>query len=228
LEIVPGLHWVEGIWDSKVYVVLEQDRVVVVDSGMPGRGRSVFRFLASLGYPPQSVSEVWLTHGDLDHMGSVAALQAGSGAQIVAHHADVPIVEGRAERPLGQVPFRGFEHLFKAVMRGPGRYQPATVDRPVDDGERLGSWQVVHVPGHTPGSVCFFQPERGILITGDAVNHRRGRLGAPPKLFTSDMAQAHASIRKIAGLEFEICCFGHGPPLKENAKRRVQALASSL
>jgi glyoxylase-like metal-dependent hydrolase (beta-lactamase superfamily II) len=108
------------------------------------------------------------------------------------------------------------------------RYQPTPVDRLVEDGEDLGSWQVVHTPGHTPGSVCFYHPERKLIIVGDALNFRRGRLGAPPPMFTPDMAEAHASIRKIAALDFEICCFGHGPPLAENAGRRVRAFAESL
>jgi len=47
-------------------------------------------------------------------------------------------------------------------------------------------------------------------------------------MFTPDMAQAHASIAKIAALDFEVCCFGHGPPLVENAAQRVQAFAESL
>jgi glyoxylase-like metal-dependent hydrolase (beta-lactamase superfamily II) len=42
------------------------------------------------------------------------------------------------------------------------------------------------------------------------------------------MAQAHASIQKIASLDFEVCCFGHGPPLRENAAERVRAFAGSL
>ena len=111
-------------------------------------------------------------------------------------------------------------HLF--------RYQPAKVDCPVEDGDTLGRWQVIHAPGHTAGSICFYHPERKIIIVGDALNHRRGRLGAPPPMFTPDMAKAHASIQKIAGLDFEVCCFGHGPPLKGNAAQRVRAFAESL
>jgi glyoxylase-like metal-dependent hydrolase (beta-lactamase superfamily II) len=87
---------------------------------------------------------------------------------------------------------------------------------------------VVHTPGHTPGSVCFYQPERKIIIVGDALNFRRGRLGAPPPLFSPDMVKAHASIDKVAALDFEICCFGHGPPLMESAAEQVRAFARSL
>jgi glyoxylase-like metal-dependent hydrolase (beta-lactamase superfamily II) len=172
------------------------------------------------------VDEIWLTHGDVDHMGSVAALKAASGARLVAHRADVPLVEGRAPRQLGPVPLSGlWQRLFNW---GVGRvFQPAAVDVPVEDGDRIGEWQVVHVPGHTAGSVCYYHPGRRLAIVGDAINHRRDRLGVPPLTFSNDLAQARQSIQKIAALDLEVCCFGHGPPLTENAAQRVQALAAA-
>jgi hydroxyacylglutathione hydrolase len=229
MEVVPGLHWVERIWDTKVYLLFEGDRLVVVDAATPGRAGAVWRYLDSLGYPPQAVDEIWLTHGDIDHMGSVAALKSGSRAKVVAHHADAPLVDGSADRELGPLPGAGtYGKLFNWAVYHLFRYHPTPVDRPVEDGEDLGGWQVVHTPGHTPGSVCFYHPEREIIIVGDALNHRQGRLGAPPPMFTPDMAQAQSSIEKIAALDFKVCCFGHGPPLVEGAVQRVRAFAGAL
>jgi glyoxylase-like metal-dependent hydrolase (beta-lactamase superfamily II) len=220
---------VESIWDTKVYVLIEGDRLILVDAATPGRAQAVWRYLDSLGYPPEAVDEIWLTHGDIDHIGSVSALKAGSGAQVVAHSADTPLVDGSAPRELGPLPLAGiYQALFNWGVNRLFRFQPTLVDCPVEDRQRLGSWQVIHTPGHTPGSICFYHPERRIIIVGDALNHRRGQLGAPPPLFTPDMVQAHASIRRIADLDFEVCCFGHGPPLTENAQHRVRAFAESL
>jgi glyoxylase-like metal-dependent hydrolase (beta-lactamase superfamily II) len=227
MEVVPGLHWVERIWDTKVYVLFAEEGVVVIDAATPGRAGSVWHFLSSLGYPPAAIDEIWLTHGDVDHMGSVSALKAASGARVVAHRADVPLIEGRAERELGPVWLGAtYQHLFNGFIRR--IYQPVIVDRVVEDGDKLGKWQVVHTPGHTAGSVAFYHPERGIAIVGDALNYKRDRLGAPPRLFTPDMALAYASIQKIAGLDFQVCCFGHGPPLRQEARQRVRAFAGSL
>ncbi len=229
MEIAPGLHWVERIWDAKVYVLIEGDRLRLVDAAMPGRADAIWRYLDDLGYPPQAVEEIWLTHGDVDHIGSVAALKARSGARVVAHRLDAPLIEGRADRELGPVPLVGvWQRLSNWAIRRLFRYQPTAVDRPVEEGDELDGWRVVHTPGHTPGSVSFYHPARRIIIVGDAINHKLGRLGAPPRLFTPDMAQARASIRKIAALDFDVCCFGHGPPLTENASQRVQALARRL
>jgi glyoxylase-like metal-dependent hydrolase (beta-lactamase superfamily II) len=229
MEVVPGLHWVERIWDTKVYVLFEPHRVVLIDAAMPGRAGAVWRYLASLGYSPEAVEEIWITHGDIDHMGSLAALKGRSGARVVAHRADVPLVEGRADRELGAVPLGGAcQRLFNWAIYHLLRYQPVKVDCLVEDGDDLGGWRVVHVPGHTAGSVCFYHAEDRIAIVGDAINYKLGRLGAPPRIVAPDMAQAYASVRKIAELDFEVCCFGHGPPLRENARLRVQALAESF
>jgi glyoxylase-like metal-dependent hydrolase (beta-lactamase superfamily II) len=229
MEVVPGLHFVERIWDTKVYALFEGERGIIIDAAMPGRAKTVWHYLDSLGYPPQAVDEIWLTHGDIDHMGSVAALKVGSGAVVVVHRADAPLVDGRAKRELGPVVLGGtYQRIFNWAVGRMFRFQPATVDRMVEDGDTLGEWQVVHAPGHTAGSVCFYNPGRGIIIVGDAINHRRGVLGAPPRTFTPDMDQAYASIHKIAALDFKVCCFGHGPPLMKDARQRVRALADSL
>ena len=168
MEVVPGLHWIERIWDTKVYVLFKAERVIVIDAATPGRAAAVWRYLDSLGYAPEMVDEIWLTHADIDHMGSVAALKAGSGARVVAHRADAPLVDGSANRELGPVPLSGgYQRLFNWAVRNLFRYQPTPVDRLVDDGEDLGSWQVVHTPGHTPDSMCIHVKDE--LVTGDTL-----------------------------------------------------------
>ena len=225
MEIAPGLHWVERIRDTKVYVLIEGERLRLVDAATPGRARAVWRCLADLGYPPQAVEEIWLTHGDVDHIGSVAALKAASGARVTAHRLDAPLVEGRADR---EMRVRRLQPPVNWLVRRVIRYRPVTVDRPVEEGDDLGGWRVVHTPGHTAGSVSFYHPARRVVIVGDALTHKRGRLGLPSLLFTPDRDQAVASIRKIAALDFDICCFGHGPPLTEHARQRVRAFAETL
>jgi hydroxyacylglutathione hydrolase len=229
MEIVPGLHWVERIWDTKVYLLLEGEDVIVIDAAMPGRAGAVLQHLESLGRPPSAIKEIWLTHGDIDHVGSSAALQEVSGACVAAHEADVPLIEGKTDRVLGAVFLaKPAQRLFNGAINHLLRYRAPRVDHALQDGDRLGDWQVIHVPGHTAGSACFYHAQRGIAILGDALNHRGGRLGAPPLTFSVDMAQAYASIRRLAALEIEVCCFGHGPPLLSHARHRIRAMADSL
>ncbi len=228
MEVVPGLHWVEQIRGAKVYLLFEADRLVVIDTAVPGSAGAIWRALALQGRAPEDVDEIWLTHGDIDHMGSVAALKAASGARVVAHQADVSLIEGRADRQLGPVPFvRFWQPVFHWLSRRTFRYEPTVVDHPVSEGDRLGDWQVVHVPGHTAGSICFYHRERAIAIVGDAINHRMGRLRPPPAMLRPYERQAFDSIRKVAALDVSVCCFGHGPPLTQRTQERLRALAGS-
>jgi glyoxylase-like metal-dependent hydrolase (beta-lactamase superfamily II) len=71
-------------------------------------------------------------------------------------------------------------------------------------------------------------PAEGVLICGDAIDHRRNRLGPPPKGFTADMAQAVASLRRMAELAFEVLCPGHGAPIAGGADEQVRAMVRGL
>jgi glyoxylase-like metal-dependent hydrolase (beta-lactamase superfamily II) len=110
------------------------------------------------------------------------------------------------------------------------RAEAVPVDITVQDGDHLdllGGARVVHVPGHTPGSMALHLPSEGVLICGDAIDHRRGRLGPPPKGFTLDIQQATDSVRRRAELDFEVLCPGHGVPIKDGADRELLAAVES-
>ena len=98
-----------------------------------------------------------------------------------------------------------------------------TIDRTVSDGDRIdafGGLEVVATPGHSPGQIAFYQPERKILFTGDTMMNLWGKLRPPFAMATPDMDEAKRSIQKIAALDVEIACFGHGVPLTQQYQRR--------
>jgi glyoxylase-like metal-dependent hydrolase (beta-lactamase superfamily II) len=106
------------------------------------------------------------------------------------------------------------------------RYTPASVDTACTGGEVIewdGEIQVIATPGHSLGSVSYLLPEKGILFTGDALTGApEPRL--PPRSGCADYRQALASVKKLAGLKFEICCFGHGRPVTRGADRLIKKL----
>jgi len=107
---------------------------------------------------------------------------------------------------------------------------PATVDLPVEDGDELpisGGIEVVHTPGHTPGSISLLLKQEGLVIVGDLLVYRFG-LGLPSRLFTSDIPQEIQSIKKLAGIDFEVICFGHGSPLLREGRRTVAGFAGKV
>ena len=107
--------------------------------------------------------------------------------------------------------------------------RPVQVTRPIQDGAAIGDgWIAVHTPGHTPGHTAFFHPATKVLIAGDALgSERRGHLRLPKRIYAEDWEAALRSVRKLADLQPEVICFGHGRELHQ-ASGLLQALAGSL
>ena len=59
---------------------------------------------------------------------------------------------------------------------------------------------------------------------GDALNSRYKNVRLPPKFVSTDLSQATDSVKRIARLDFDILCFGHGRPIIKDASARVQDL----
>jgi glyoxylase-like metal-dependent hydrolase (beta-lactamase superfamily II) len=152
-----------------------------------------------------------------------------SGAQVLAHRDEVPYIEQAKSLPTASLAQRLLNWLGDRILF---RLSPCQVDRRVEDGdviEGLGGTQVIHTPGHTPGSICLYQPERRILFCGDALfnaNPITGRPGLrlPIRLVTVDNAQARDSVGKLSTLAVEVLCCGHGEPIMDGAGEKVRAL----
>jgi glyoxylase-like metal-dependent hydrolase (beta-lactamase superfamily II) len=98
---------------------------------------------------------------------------------------------------------------------------------PVNDNDELpilGGIKVLHTPGHTPGSISLYLKQEKALIVGDLLANRFG-LSLPSRMFTVNLAQEIESINRISSLDFEVVCFGHGPPLTKDASESISRLA---
>jgi glyoxylase-like metal-dependent hydrolase (beta-lactamase superfamily II) len=233
VQVTPGLHLVDGMENGVVnaYVWERLDGgLTLIDAGMPADAPKILAFLQTLGHA--RLDRIIVTHGDIDHVGGLAAIQAASGAQVICHAVEKAVVEGRERRVMGNsLVARAYGPLFDFVTRAFLRYRPVQrVDELVLDKQMLvEGLQVVHVPGHTPGQIALFQPQHGILIAADALNNRNDKLGLPSAIATPRMDLAKDSIRKLAALKgVQIVCFGHGMPITQNAAERLQAFAASL
>jgi glyoxylase-like metal-dependent hydrolase (beta-lactamase superfamily II) len=223
MEIIPNLHRIPGVKGVNVYLLLGST-LTLVDTGMPGNANAILGYIDSLGLAPAGLARIVLTHHHLDHVGSAAALKQRTAAQLLAHPADVPFIARECAPP---PPRNALDRLLGRLVPILIRAEPAPVDLTVQDGDRLdllGGATVVHVPGHSPGSIALHLPSERVLICGDAIDHRRNRLEPPSKLFTADMDQALASLRRLAELEFDLLCPGHGDPIVGGAGEQVRAM----
>ncbi len=99
--------------------------------------------------------------------------------------------------------------------------------QPVKDGDEIFGLRVVGTPGHTAGHISVFDPATGVLVAGDALRTTGGLVGPDPQ-YTADVAQAAASVRKLATLDVRTILPGHGDPLTSGAADALRKLAASV
>jgi len=222
-KLVDGLYRIPGL--ANTYLIDAPEGLVLIDTGFPNGAEKILAAIRQLGRAPSDLRHIIATHAHLDHIGSLAAIARETGARTYMHPLDAPIAErGSGFRPLKQ-PAPGLLPglLFKVFARRNPTVEPCRIDQTVVDGEVLplaGGLQVIHVPGHCAGQIALLWIERRVLFTGDACTNI---LGLGPPIGYEDQAEGERSQRKLAGLEFEIACFGHGPPVLESAGTKFRA-----
>ena len=215
-EIVPGVTAITLPYVNAF--LLSASDLALVDSGTKTSKRRIHAAVGAAGGLPR-LRHVLVTHHHIDHVGSLASI-AGDDVTVWAHPIDARVVRGDVPGPapasrssLERAGVWAVEHL------GPKRVA-ARVDRELSDGEEIpvGEGLVAyHTPGHTAGHVSFLYPSKRVLFVGDAAANMFGKLGPPFGLYSEDHAAVRASIAKLASLDFDVACFGHGRVLKGKA-----------
>jgi glyoxylase-like metal-dependent hydrolase (beta-lactamase superfamily II) len=246
--VVPGV-WMLPFEIGQAYIWDWDDGLTVVDTGVPGSASAILHAVQVLGREPSDVKEIVLTHYHDDHRGSASELVAKTGAQVLAHRLEAPFISGSQpqipanlvdfERPIAEgvlarmAPQRAaegpfsLEELGRALMDNAATgTAPVPVTRTVEDGDQTaGGGQIVHIPGHTPGSIALLAPTIGVLFTGDTLASNEGRM--IPGVFNIDRAELLRSIGTLARLDVSVACFGHGAPVTHDAGRQIQALTQA-
>src|SRR5215213_6731137 len=157
-------------------IVDEENGNTLVDAGLPGQIEAISAALHEGGIGVGDLRHIIFTHQDLDHVGSGAALVRQSGAEVLAHPADAPHIEGSL-RPLKPSPEMLEQRpQMREVLE---RLEPARLDERLEDGTRLdlaGGTRVIFTPGHTPGHVSLYLERPKVLIAGDALTAEDGSL----------------------------------------------------
>jgi glyoxylase-like metal-dependent hydrolase (beta-lactamase superfamily II) len=123
-------------------------------------------------------------------------------------------------------PMAGF--LWYSALKGGLRIHPAGELRPVEDGQVLdvpGSPRIIHVPGHTPGSIAVHVPAVDALFIGDTMTTRNvltGVTGPKPAPFTLQPEQAVASLDRVQGVDATWVLPGHGPAWDQGVAEAVR------
>jgi glyoxylase-like metal-dependent hydrolase (beta-lactamase superfamily II) len=217
LEVAPGIHWIKGI-NGNCYLLADND-ITLIDTGLPHKTRKILGYISNeLHRKPSDLKTIILTHCHVDHIGNARELRNLTGARIAAHEKDAEYISGKKMLPGPKGIMRIIFKLGSSFMK----VQPFQVDLVVRDGDKVASLTVVHVPGHTPGSIALYDSKKKALFTGDTLRYSDGKLEGPPKKFTMDSELVKQSIEKLKSLEFGIMLGGHGEPLTSGASVKVR------
>ncbi len=221
-----------------VYLLREDDGFTLIDTALEGCARSIVQVARQFGQP---IVRILLTHAHADHSGGLDAVHAlVPDAQFVMPARDARFLSGDMSLDAGEPQDR---------LRGGWVIRKTAPDRLVQEGERVGSLEVIATPGHSPGHCSFLDLRDRTIIAGDAFQTMGGVAvsGTFKPLFplvyyaTWHKGLALASARKLRALEPSRLAVGHGRVLKEplaamdrviaQAARKVEELeprASSL
>jgi hydroxyacylglutathione hydrolase len=152
-------------FDRVVYAYLIYGKeLCLIDTGVRGCEQTIFQYVRATGREPTDISRIILTHSHPDHLGAARAIVVGTGAAVFAHAAERAWIED-VELQARERPIPGFGALVEGSVR---------VDHQVEEGELLDlggglELEVLHTPGHSPGSISLFVRQDGAVISGDAV-----------------------------------------------------------
>ena len=224
MKIIDNVFLVPGVV-ANPYILVDFDGLTLIDTGLPRSDRKILAYIGSLGKSAYDVKRIIITHSDLDHVGSLAALRKSTGARTYASKIEAEaIAAGKPSRQIKSSSFSLRRLMF--AMLGPFmKIAPFQVDEILTDGQilpALGGLHVVDTSGHTPGHISLFAPSNGVLFCGDfMVTDENGIHGSRSGL-TWDENRAKEAVRKQAGLGARIVCPGHGPIVMDATRKFPQ------
>ena len=224
----------EGVWvlrggfpmrTMNVYLLADGEGVTAFDAGISAMTAAVAAAGARLG----GLRRVVLGHADADHRGAASGLSAPT----FCHPAD----RTAAQSP---EPFRHYWDFSKLAPHARVAYPrllkawdggAVDVSGTVEEGEGVGGFEVVHLPGHAPGMIGLFREADRLALCSDCVytidpqTGIKGQPRVPHPAFNLDIEQARDSIRKLAALAPAAVWAGHAEPVTGDVRGELEAAA---
>ncbi|WP_258099419.1 MBL fold metallo-hydrolase [Marinoscillum pacificum] len=204
------------------FIIQGKNGLVLVDTGVPGSSRKIFEEINNHGFSPSDIRLIVVTHGHMDHFGSVGEINRELKVPVLAHQLDTPFYEKGEANVATMKPTVLWAHLFKRLVKGI-KTRSFTPDIIMDQEEYdLNEWvtgaKIIHTPGHTAGSISVVLPNKEAIIMdmmssgvglGGIMLHSRVKHPA----FHDDLSLLKQSFDKILAYDLDVFYLGHGKPV---------------
>ncbi|ARU60751.1 MBL fold metallo-hydrolase [Tumebacillus avium] len=219
-------------------LVWDDENAILIDTGYPGQLPLIRTAMEEAGVPFEKLTQVIITHQDLDHVGSLPSIlqEAAQKIEVLANPIEIPYIDG-SKRPLKltdeavaqaeaslppDVPAE-WKQAFLSLLKNPPQ---APVDTTIAHGDTLPcGLTVIDTPGHTPGHISLYHAPSKTLIAGDAMVIEAGQLNGPSPLYTLDMETATRSLQQFTSFDIETVICYHGGSASDNVNQRLSELA---
>lgn len=234
-EVTDGVYRLGTKW-ANFYLVAEGRELVLIDAGYPRYWKQLRRATEGLGLALSAIRAVIVTHHHIDHAGTAETVRTHTGAAVLAHESDAPIVRGerRSHVPPGfyRQSWRPSmaRYLAHTAAVGGARYRPTDTVEALPPDKILdlpGRPRAIHTPGHTAGHCSVVLEERGVLFSGDAMvnfDYAAGVPGLGQHRFNNDRHLALASLDRLDRFDAQVVLFGHGEPWTDGSRRAVEVV----
>ncbi|TFG05538.1 MAG: MBL fold metallo-hydrolase [Promethearchaeota archaeon] len=184
MQVIDGVIFIPGVgFNSNIYIV-GKNEIGIIDTGASASYVShVLDAMKQFNLDPQKVKKLILTHIHPDHTGGIGGFIQAFNPRIYMHTDDaIAFTQKFADR-------------MELLIGGEAI--------PIDQ----FTFQVIHTPGHSPGGICLYDPEKKILFSGDTI-FSHGNVGRTD-LHGGNSRLLIESIEKLLRLDIEYLCPGH-------------------
>ncbi len=220
-KVVTGVYFIAGedefMPDSHVYIIGEPDShdLSMIDVGLFGKGYKKIQAIKNAGIELKDIKRIIMTHTHLDHIGALKEIKEKiPHAELWVHRTEAEQLEAGDERTVyGMDMFKQMFQMQFGIKPGEFKFK---VHKKLEGGETLNlggmKWRVLHIPGHSMGSIALYNPHKMILIPGDVIyaDYNIGRFD----LFGASGKQLKESLYKLAELKVRILLPGHNRIVK--------------
>ena len=222
---------------TNVYLLQGDKNYTLIDTGWDSKTafNSLNRQLAEIGVGFRDIAQIIVTHAHFDHYGLTEKIKQASDAKILMHNAEKTVLRSRYavdKKFLDEVViwFRlnGVPERMLAAVHGPisgfGENAPVQPDILLNGDEKITSGvfnlNVIWTPGHSPGHICLYEPERKILFSGDHILPSiTPNVSLPPNATGNPLGDYIKSLLTVKKLAVEIVLPGHEDIFRDLSKR---------